>query len=356
MLSRKILAKHVIKHTSIAMLGALLILVMLQILFGYLAELGDLTEHYRPFDALRHVLWDAPYRTFQLLPIAALMGAVVGLGSLASNSELVVMRASGVSLWRIVGWTLRPALILVIFSLVLREWVIPVTNEYARAAQQQNYVAKLGEVRGYWTLKDRQFIYIDYANANGELKNVKVLNFDENYRLNSHLTAEQGQFVQQDSWQLQQIHRVHIQPNGTAQAEQHAQQKLDLALQPQYVRLVTAEPRDLPPTQLIQFMRYLDQTSKIPRKYQLAFWQIVIAPFSLMALVVMACSFIFGPLRQQSMGFRLVIALFTGLGFYYFQDFVGYASLVADIPVFIFVALPVVVLLGVGSYLLYRVK
>jgi lipopolysaccharide export LptBFGC system permease protein LptF len=44
-------------------------------------------------------------------------------------------------------------------------------------------------------------------------------------------------------------------------------------------------------------------------------------PFSLIALVVIACSFIFGPLRQQSMGFRLVIALFIGLGFYYMQDF-----------------------------------
>ncbi len=52
-------------------------------------------------------------------------------------------------------------------------------------------------------------------------------------------------------------------------------------------------------------------------------------PLRSIALVVIACSpFIFGPLRQQSMGFRLVIALFVGLAFFYLQDFLGYASLV----------------------------
>ncbi len=60
----------------------------------------------------------------------------------------------------------------------------------------------------------------------------------------------------------------------------------------------------------------------------------------------MACSFIFGPLRQQSMGFRLVIALFIGLGFYYLQDFLGYASLVyAPSPAW-FVLMPIILMFG----------
>ncbi|MFB2539338.1 MULTISPECIES: LPS export ABC transporter permease LptG [unclassified Acinetobacter] len=356
MIANKILARHVVKHTGFAMFGALFILLLLQLLFGYLAELGDLSEHYRPLDALRYVLWDTPYRVFQLLPIAGLMGAVVGLGSLATNSELVVMRASGVSLWRIVGWTLRPALILVVCSLLLREWVIPQTNEYARAAKQENYVAKLGEVRGYWTKQDNQFVYIDYANANGELKDLKVLSFDENLILNQHLTAQHGQFLVDKTWQLHNVNQVTIASQGQSQSSTQPEQAMALVLQPQYVHMVTADPEDLAPSQLVKFMRYLDQSSQIPRKYQLAFWQMIAAPFALIALVVMACSFIFGPLRQHSMGFRLVIALFIGLGFYYFQDFIGYASLVASISVAWFVLLPIFILLGVGTYLLHRVK
>jgi lipopolysaccharide export system permease protein len=44
------------------------------------------------------------------------MGALLGLGSLASNSELIVMRSAGISLWRIVRWSLRPAVMLRRFS------------------------------------------------------------------------------------------------------------------------------------------------------------------------------------------------------------------------------------------------
>ena len=85
-------------------------------------------------------------------------------------------------------------------------------------------------------------------------------------------------------------------------------------------------------------------------------WQKVSSPFALLALVLIACSFIFGPLRQQSMGFRLVIALFVGLGFYYLQDFLGYASLVYSPSPAWFVFLPIVLMFGIGSYLLYRAR
>ena len=85
-------------------------------------------------------------------------------------------------------------------------------------------------------------------------------------------------------------------------------------------------------------------------------WHKVGSPFALIALVLIACSFIFGALRQQSMGFRLVIALFTGLGFFYLQDFLGYASLVYSPSPAWFVFVPIVLMLLVGGYLLRRAR
>lgn len=356
MLARRIVAKHVTKTTVLAMVGATAVLSILQILFTYLGELSSLKDNYTAWNALQYVLWGAPRYLYEILPIAALIGAVLGLGSMASNSELIVMRAAGISLWRIVGWVMRSAMLLVILSFALSEFVIPYTNEQAKSIKSYRSVAALGEVKGYWTREGQRFIYIDYANSQGTLKQVQVVDFDENYRMKSLLNSEEGQFLKEGQWNLKQTAQVNLLANGQAQVVDQNQQNLALALQPKYVHMVTIDPEDLAPSQLLSFMDYMHEYSQVPKTYLLAFWKNVGSPFALLALVLIACSFIFGPLRQQSMGFRLVIALFVGLAFYYVQDFLGYASLIyAPSPAW-FVFLPIVFMFGIGSYLLYRAR
>ncbi len=356
MLARRIIAKHVTRTTALAMLGATAVLSSLQVLFTYLGELGELKDGYGAWDAFLHVLWGAPNALYEILPISALIGAVLGLGTLASNSELIVMRSVGVSLWRIVGWVMRSALLLVVVSFALSEWVIPYTNEKADSIKSHRSAAELGEVKGYWSREGQRFIYIDYANSKGQLKNVQVIDFDDSYRLRGSLDAEQGQFVADGSWALKNARQMDILSNGDAVLERSSQLPLSLALQPKYVHMVTLDPEDLSPSQLVSFMSYLDEYSQVPKTYQLAFWQKAASPLALIALVVIACSFIFGPLRQQSMGFRLVIALFTGLGFFYLQDFLGYASLVYSPSPAWFVFVPIALIFAAGGYLLHRAR
>lgn len=356
MLARRIVAQHVTKTTALAMLGTTIVLVILQVLFTYLGELSNLKEGYNAWQAFLYVLWGAPRYLYQILPVSALIGSVLGLGTLASNSELIVMRSVGISLWRIVGWVIRSALLLVMLSFVLSEWVVPYTNERANSIKSHQSVAALGEVRGYWSREGQRFIYVDYANSQGQLKRIQVVDFDQDYRLKSITNADQGQFVKDGQWTLGGTQQIQLQPEGDAVKTVAAQQPFSLALQPKYVHMVTIDPEDLSFSQLVSFMSYMREYSQVPKTYQLAFWKKVASPFSLITLVLIACSFIFGPLRQQSMGFRLVIALFIGLGFYYLQDFLGYASLVYTPSPAWFVLGPIVLLCAAGSYLLYRVK
>lgn len=356
MLAQKILARHVTLTTSATMLGTTVVLAFLFILFSYIGELGSLKAGYGAWEAFLYVMWDAPYNLNKILPISALIGAVLGLGSLASNSELIVMRASGVSLWRIVSWVMRPALLLVLLSFAISQWVIPYTKEQASSIRNQSSVARLGEVRGYWSREGQRFIYIDYANESGQLNHVKSMTFDQNYRLTSQMQAERGQFIKNGEWVMHNIQQINLLPSGEAEFKKLEQLPLDLALKPKYVHMVTVDPEDLAPTELVVFMRYLDEYSQVPKTYQLAFWKKVGAPFSLLALTLIACSFIFGPLRQQSMGLRLVIALFVGLGIYYLQDFLGYASLVYSPSPAWFVFVPIVAMFAGGGYLIYRAR
>jgi lipopolysaccharide export system permease protein len=262
MLAHRIVAKHVTKTTALAMLGATAVLSSLQVLFTYLGELGSLQPNYGAWDAFIYVLWGAPYYLNEILPISALIGAVLGLGTLASNSELIVMRSVGVSLWRIVGWVIRSALILVVLSFALSEWIIPYTNEQAKGVKSHRSVAELGEVNGYWTREGQRFIYVDYANSKGELKNIQVIDFDNAYRLRGTIEAEQGQFVSNGTWKLNTVQQMDVLKDGDATLAKNAEQPLSLALQPKYVHMVTLDPEDLSPSQLISFMSYMHEYRK----------------------------------------------------------------------------------------------
>jgi len=221
MLARRIVAKHVTKTTVLAMLGTTLVLSFLQVLFTYLGELGSLKPTYTAWQAFLYVMWGAPRYLYEILPVAALIGSVLGLGALASNSELIVMRSVGISLWRIVGWVMRSAFLLIILSFVLSEWVIPYTNEKAQSIKSQRSVAALGEVKGYWSREGQRFIYIDYANSQGQLRNVQAIDFDQDYRLRSFVTAEKGQFVKDGQWMLGQAHQVDLLAQGNAIKTDH---------------------------------------------------------------------------------------------------------------------------------------
>ncbi len=70
-----------------------------------------------------------------MLPMAALIGCLVGLGTLASNSELTIMRAAGVSLSRIVWAVMKPMLVLMLAGILVGEYVAPWTENIAQSGR-----------------------------------------------------------------------------------------------------------------------------------------------------------------------------------------------------------------------------
>ena len=118
-----LLSRYVKKTALLSITTSVLGLWLLQTLFAYLAELDNLSDGYQLVDALRYILYMSPYFLQQFIPTGALLGAVVGLGLLANNSEIVVMRASGVSSVKIVSWVMQPALIFVLVALLINQFV-----------------------------------------------------------------------------------------------------------------------------------------------------------------------------------------------------------------------------------------
>ena len=87
------LYRTVLVYTAMAMA----VLLALGALFLFISQQSDIgVGSYSAGDAFLFTMLNLPQQAFELLPIGAMIGALMGLGNLASGSELVVTRASGV--------------------------------------------------------------------------------------------------------------------------------------------------------------------------------------------------------------------------------------------------------------------
>ena len=379
----KVLGRYVKKNALLAIIAAVLGLWALQVLFSYLSELGDITDSYTMSDVLKYILYRSPYFLEQFMPTGALLGAVVGLGLLASKSELIVMRAAGVSVYRIVGWVLQPALIFVLLALMINQFVLPQSNQLARDINDEDSSSLVTSVRGYWTMQPRfastttgkaqpdgsDILYIDYADVEGNIGTVKRWHLDNNGNLQTATHAEGGRYRGRISaptastepseeyryeWQLSNMTELTINQGFDSSQAKTPSDTLSLPFAPESVYLLTRDAEDLSLTQLYEHRQFMRQQGKRSLSHELAFWQKLLSPLSILSLVIVACSFVFGSLRTHSLGLRIVVALLFGLLFSYVQDLVGFVSLATGFSPLLMVLLPIIASVLLGGYLLKR--
>ncbi|WP_230656182.1 LptF/LptG family permease [Psychrobacter sp. I-STPA10] len=413
--SGQILSRYVKKNAFFAILGAVIALWGLQLLFSYLAELDEVSDSYSYWQALQYIGYRSPQFLVQFTPTGALLGAVVGLGLLANKSELVVMRAAGVSIYRIVLWVLQPALLFVLLSLAINQFVLPLSNQKAHQIQQTDS-APLATVSGYWTVQNNtsdegevssDVVFIDYADEKGNIGEVKRWHLDAANNLTAVSKATDGYYIDghadpkhtvaanvhnntsaetQYQWQLNNLTQLQLlspqadlrastlNSNATsditnvaisdasimthavpiAQLKRERQVNITLPIAPSSVYLLTRPPNDLSLTQLVEYYRYSQHQGTRSLEHELTLWKKLLSPFSILSLVIVACSFVFGSLRSHSLGLRIVVALLFGLLFSYLQDLTGFVSLATGVSPLLMVLLPIIVSTLLGLYLIKR--
>jgi lipopolysaccharide export system permease protein len=351
------LASYVSRSLLGAMLLMLVLLLGLELVFTFLGEVEDLRGGYTATEALIYIGLTAPRRAYDLLPIAALVGGIVGLGMMASASELTVMRAAGVSIGRIVWWVMRPALVLVVAGVLLSQYVVPHTEKMAEArrAQVQGAASATGWLNSYWHREGNQMVRIGRVEPDGALREIFFFRIAPDGVLRESVRAQSATHVG-NGWQLSGLRITRLLPDGSAQVATLPQRFWSSRLTPEFLRLVTLEPEILSLTNLYRYAHYMKQQGLDSGAYFLEFWKKAFAPFATLSMVLIACSFIFGPLRSVTMGLRILAGVMTGLLFRYAQDFLGYVSLVYDFSPALAAGLPIAIGLLIGGVAIARVR
>jgi len=346
--------RYVMSTVGAAIFLVMLVVLSLDLIFAFIAELEDTRNDYQTFEALLYVLLTLPRRIYEYLPLGAFMGCLVGLGTMASSSELTVIRAAGVSVKRIVWSAMKPALLVVLLGVVIGEYVAPPSE---RLAQSQKAVAlgaggNVASASGIWHREGDTFIHLNAVQPNGVLHGVSLFRFNDERWLVSASFAERGIYLG-DHWQLQNMTTTKLSETETSR-EKKGSVRWESGLSPEVLSVLIVDAEDLSIQGLYTYASYLDEQGLNAANYWLAFWKKVLMPLGTAVMVIVAISFVFGPLRSVTMGFRVFTGLIVGLLFKYMQDLLGPMSVVFGFNPAIAILLPIAISAVAGALLMRR--
>lgn len=353
----RLLDAYVFRTTVASIAIVLLVITSLDLLAKFIDELGNLNEQYNFIEALIYVGLAFPASIYQYMPFAGLVGGLVGLGSLAATSELVIMRAAGISLLRLTWSVLKPVLWFIVAMLLFAEYVIPVTDQYAESRRSlllQGQNQALSSREGLWNREGNEFMHFNSVQANGKLSGVTRYQYNDEGRLTSTSFAEVAFYIS-GKWREEKVSETLFTVDGTS-LRFHSSRTWETELSPSLLTILVQDTDNLAISKLYGYASYLEKQNLSNEKYLLAYWGKVLQPLVIISLVLVAISFIFGPLREVTMGYRIFTGVVVGIVFQMVQKLLGPASLIYGISPLFAVLLPIIICLGFGLYLLSRTR
>lgn len=331
------------------------VLIGLSALIKFVEQLRKLGEgNYDITVAGLYVLLSLPRDLEQFFPMATLLGGLIGMGLLASNSELVVMQAAGLSRWNIINSAMKSAIVMILFVMAVGEWVTPYSESKAKEIRTQAISG--GSVFSSdaltWAKDGKHFVSIGQVVTRESLRDISIYDFNSDLSLNTLTFAREANY-DGSTWWLDNITVTRFSDSSIETDEQN-KQRWNSSLTPDKLGMVAIKPEALSIQGLHEYVEYRQGNGQDSSRYELAFWRKLLQPVSIAVMLLMALSFIFGPLRSVTMGARVIMGVLTGFGFFITNEVFGPLSLVYSLPPFVGAILPSLLFASVAALLLQR--
>lgn len=329
--------------------------VGLQLFLSFVNEMKDIGHgDYTFANAVSYVLLELPGQLYQMFPMVGLMGCLLGLGQLASNREIVIMRASGMSRGRIFASSFLSMLLIMAVMFMIGEGIAPFASHRAESlkaiatAQGQAIQTK----QGLWVRVKYTFLHVNKVLGGGRLQGVDRYQFDKSHRLQKSSHARFGSF-KNGRWELFDVNTTMFAPDHL-QTDHQDHEIWHANLNPTLLGLGEKAPSELDLKSLHEYMRYLRYNGLSETRFALNMWQRLLMPLSILIMMLLAVPFVFGPLRDTSMGLRMLMGLASGFAFYIANQFFAPLAEVYQMPVLLAAVLPTMIFAGMGGILWWR--
>jgi len=322
-----ILDRYIGRAILLTSLLVLMTLVALAGIFAFISELDDVGKgNYTVMRAAQYVFLTLPGKAYLLFAPAVLLGSLLGLGSLASNSELTVMRAAGVSNSSIIKAVLITGLGLMALIAVLGETLMPRAEQIAeelRLTALEKRLSVKGR-SGLWIKSGNRYINISTVMPDFTLLDLNMHRFDGNELVEAIRVARASPAANND-WLLEDIEitsLVSSEIETTRVASQHWREfaktdengaKIPNLVSSDVLKSLSVSPDSLSARNLYDQVRYLKQNQLESGRIELALWIKLTSPLATIVMLMLSLPFVFASQRAGGAGQKIFIGIMLGI-------------------------------------------
>ena len=351
----KIVQRYFIVNLAWTTALALAVLVGIFAFLSLIDQLEDAGQgNYDAYQAITYVILTLPRLAYEIIPVAAMIGGMTCIALLSRNSELDAVRLAGVSEYSLAGFVAKAALVIVLFSLLVGELVVPASEIKARF---QRSIALTEQVAmqtkyGFWARDGNSFINIRKILPGNVIEEIYIYEFDDQDRLRSSITADNARYLE-DRWVLEGVDRTIIDGSGISR-EQFSQATWESRVDDGLINLVIINPLYMSLRNLSDSIRMLKSNSQSAAAYEQAFYGKLVRPFTILAMIILSVPLVAARKRSDGLGRHVFTGALIGVIFYFVNSASGHIGIVYGVHPLISSAVPTLLLYLLLLRLYYR--
>jgi lipopolysaccharide export system permease protein len=348
------LARTVLLHALMAM-AVLLVLMTIVTFIGQQDDIGE--GSYDVTSAFLFTLLQLPQLAYELLPIGALIGAITGLGGLARDSELTVVRGAGVSVGRIALSASLAGVVIAALLWVIGEYFAPPADQYARQYKIFSRYSQLefSGSRSAWVRQGPWFINVRRQAAENLFGGVYVYELDQERRLALVGRAETATRDASGRWVLSNYAETRL-GESSVEARTRDREVTDARFNADFLGVAVTQPESLPLADLYAYKKHLAENSLDSTAWEIAYWSRISRLVGAIIVCVFAVPFAFGPLRSAGAGARTVLGIMAGVLFVLLAQTLENSGQVYGLDPLLVAWGPTVLLAAVSAAALWRTR
>jgi lipopolysaccharide export system permease protein len=340
--------------------GWFMVFLVLAAVFGLLDFIQELERVNADYDAIavvKYTLLTLPQRILGLAPVIALLGTIIALASMDKANELTVIRCAGMPLRRFLGAIAVPTLALMALLWLSIEFIAAPLHQQGEELRYtlRNLNSEVIPDGGVWSKSGKRYIHLGKMRQGYVPGDIDLYEFGDNGELLRTLHASKAIVSPDRRWTFEDVRKKELVDGKLHTTREPELEIADLwSLQELPSLTLTYESMSL--TVLHRYSRYLRSNGRSYQQYLSAFWQKLIMPLTVAAMVLLATpvSVSLGSGRNTSFGIKMGIGAVVGILFYLGAQIVFALGLLLHLSIPMVSLVPTVIVALCAGFLLAR--